>query len=130
MSPTTRIRWGLAVIGGLLAEVGIFAIVLPVAVAFGQQALVYAVPPACLVMTFLCAVWVGRRVASRHVLHGTLVGVVAAVSYIALTLGQTLPFAYLVSHFLKVAGGMAGGFVAARQLERGPVKDAERHQAV
>jgi putative membrane protein (TIGR04086 family) len=130
MGSSTKIRWGLALLGGFLAEVGIFAAVLPVALVFGQQALVYVVPPACLVMTFLGGMRVGRRVASRAVLHGILVGVVAALLYIALTLGQTLPLAYVVSHFLKVAGGMAGGFVAARQVERNPVNDARRQQAV
>jgi hypothetical protein len=117
MSHSTRIRWGLALLGGVLAEAGIFA-VMPIALQFGSQAPLYVIPPTCVVMTFAFGYWVGRRAGSRFILHGTLVGAVAALIYIGLTLGRTLPWAYVVSHFLKVLGGMAGGFVARRQLQR------------
>jgi len=129
MSPTIKIRWGLALLGGFLAEAGIFA-VMPIALQFGDQAPLYVIPPTCLVMTFVFGFWVGRRAGSRFVLHGTLVGVVAALIYIGLTLGQTLPLAYVVSHFLKVLGGMAGGFVASRQLKQGASTDIERAAVV
>ena len=116
-------------LGGFLAEAGIFA-VMPVALRFGDQAPLYVIPPTCVVMTFLLAFWVGRRAGSRFILHGTLVGVVAALIYIGLTVGQTLPLAYVVSHFLKVLGGMAGGFVASRQLKQGASTDIERAAVV
>jgi len=129
MSPSTKIRWGLALLGGFLAEAGIFA-VMPIALRFGEQAPFYVIPPTCLVMTFAFAFWVGRRAGSRFILHGTLVGVVAALIYIGLTVGQTVPLAYVVSHFLKVLGGMAGGFVAGRQFKRRALTDVERAQVV
>jgi hypothetical protein len=129
MIPSTKIRWGLALLGGFLAEVGIFA-VMPIALQFGDRVPLYVIPPTCLVMTFVFAFWVGRRAGSRFVLHGTLVGLVAALIYIGLTVGQTLPLAYVVSHFLKVLGGMAGGFAAGRQFKRGAITEAERAQAV
>ena len=125
MSPSTKIRWGLALLGGFLAEVGIFA-VMPIALQFGSQAPLYVIPPTCVVMTFVFGYWAARRAGSRFVLHGMLVGAVAALIYIALTLGKTLPWAYVVSHFLKVLGGMAGGFVAGRQLKQGANTDIER----
>jgi len=129
MSPSARIRWGLALLGGFLAEAGIFAVV-PVSLQFGAQAPLYVIPPTCLVMTFVFAFWVGRRAGSRFILHGTLVGVVSALIYIGLTVGQTLPLAYVVSHFLKVLGGMAGGFAAERQFRRGATTDVERAPVV
>ena len=54
MSPSTKIRWGLALLGGFLAEAGVFA-VMAVALRFGDQAPLYVIPPACLVMTFVFA---------------------------------------------------------------------------
>jgi hypothetical protein len=113
-----RIRWALVLLGGLLAEVGIFAVVLPVQLLFGEQPFIYSVPPTCLIMTFGFGLWAAGRAGTRHVLHGGLVGAVAALIYIALTYGQTLPLAFVVSHGLKVLGGLAGGFAAGRGRHR------------
>ena len=117
------IRWVQILLGGLLAEVVILVVLLPIAFLTGYDpaagpgsspALVWLVPPACLVATFLVGWWTARRVGSRFLLHGTLVGVAAALLYAALTLNQALPLAYIVSHFLKVIGGAGGGLVAGR----------------
>jgi hypothetical protein len=121
-----RIHWGRALLGGFFAEVVIFAIVLPVSYLLGEQALLIAVPPACLVATFLFGLWAGRGVGSRFVLHGFLVGAVAALLYIGLTIGQPLPLVYTISHGLKVLGGTAGGFAAERRTKRALVADVER----
>lgn len=115
MNALTRIHWVRILIGGFLAEVVVIAIAVPVFKMAGQHALLYVVPPACLVACFLFGWWVGRRVESRFVLHGVLVGVVATVLYIVLTLGQPEPFAYYLAHMLKIVGGAAGGAMAARR---------------
>ena len=56
---------------------------------------------------------------SRHplafILHGILVGLVATLIYVALTRFQPEPAAYIVAHFLKLAGGALGGYVASRR---------------
>jgi hypothetical protein len=104
-----------ALSGGFLAEVSLFAIVIPVFKIFGQHALLYIVPPAALVTCFLFALWVGRGLTSHFILHGALVGVIATLLYIALTLARPEPFAYLVAHGLKILGGAGGGFVAGRR---------------
>jgi hypothetical protein len=54
---------------------------------------------------------VSRRIESRFILHGTLVGAVAALIYLALTRAQPEPFIYIVAHTLNLAGGACGGFV-------------------
>ncbi len=115
MNTPTRIHWIRVLIGGFLAEVSVFAVVIPVFKISGPRALVYAAPSASLVMCFLLALWVGRRLESRFVLHGILVGVVATLLYVALTLARPEPFAYLVAHGLKILGGAGGGLVAGRQ---------------
>lgn len=115
MSSLTGIRWLRVLIGGFLAEVSVIVLVIPVALAYGQHALLYVAPAASLVMCFLFALWVGRGVDSRFVLHGTLVGVVATLLYVGLTLARPEPIPYLIAHVLKILGGAAGGFLSSRR---------------
>jgi len=103
-----------------MAELLVFAIVFPVLYLFGQRAFLASILIASAVMPFIFAVWVGRRVESRFVLHGALVGLVAALIYMGLAWGQRQPLLYKIAHGLKVVGGVAGGAVAARR------KSAER----
>jgi len=115
MANSQRILWGRALLGGFLAELLVFAIVFPVRHFIGQQAFLASILIASAAMPFLFAIWVCRRAESRFVLHGALVGVVAALIYLALAWGQTQPLLYKVAHGLKVVGGAAGGFVASRR---------------
>jgi len=117
MNTGARIHWGRALVGGFLAEVAIVAC-MPVFLMFGERAPLYGIPPACLAMTFVFAVWVGRRIESRFLLHGLLVGVVSALLYLGMTWGQTLPLAYTISHGLKIVGGLGGGLVAAHRSRK------------
>ena len=110
-----RIHWLRILLGGLLAEVALILAIVPLGLRLGETFLHYTAPPGSFVMCFLGALWVGRRIESRFILHGTLVGVVAALIYVALTRGQPEPFAYLVAHALKLMGGACGGFVAQRR---------------
>jgi hypothetical protein len=115
MNTSTEFHWARVLIGGFLAEVLVIALVIPISLLFGQHALLYAAPPASLMACFLFALWVARRIDSRFVLHGILVGVVATLLYVALTLGRPEPLVYLLAHALKILGGAAGGLVAQRR---------------
>src|SRR5260370_3513259 len=95
MSASGRIHWIRVLIAGVLAEASVFVVVIPVFKLSGQHALLFAAPAASLVMCFLFAVWVGRRLESRFVLHGLLVGVVATLLYLALPRAPPDPFSYL-----------------------------------
>ena len=112
---STPLRWRRVLVGGFLAELLVFAIVFPVLYLFGQRAFLASIPIASALMPFILAVWVGRSIESRFVLHGALVGVVAALIYMGLAWGQPQPLLYKIAHGLKVVGGMAGGVVASRQ---------------
>ena len=125
MNNGARIHWVRVLIGGFLAEVSVIAAVIPVFLLFGQRAVAYAALSGSLVMCFLFALWVGRRVDSRLVLHGVLVGVVATLLYVGLTRGRPEPPAYLVAHFLKIIGGAAGGFFAERRRKAMSTATAE-----
>ena len=114
-----QLRWGRVLVGGFLAELLVFAIVFPVRYVFGQRAFLASILIASAVMPFIFAVWVGRRVESRFVLHGALVGVVATLIYMGLAWGQPQPLLYRIAHGLKVVGGMAGGVVTSRRKPTG-----------
>lgn len=110
-----RIHWGRILLGGFLAEASLIAFVIPIAMMWGQRPLLHLVPPLAFVTCFGAGLGVGWRLDSRFVLHGLLIGVVATVLYVALTLGRPEPFAYLLAHGLKILGGAAGAMVAARR---------------
>jgi putative membrane protein (TIGR04086 family) len=114
MMINTRIHWGRIMAGGLLAEVALILAIVPLGLRLGENFLHYTAPPGSFVTCLLGALWVGRRIESRFVLHGTLVGVVAALIYVGLTRAQPEPLAYIVAHALKLIGGACGGFVARR----------------
>jgi putative membrane protein (TIGR04086 family) len=112
---SARIHGGRILLGGLLAEAALILAIVPLGLRLGDNFLHYTAPPGSFVMCFLGALWVCRRIESHFVLHGTLVGVVAALIYVALTRAQPEPFAYIVAHALKLVGGACGGFVAQRR---------------
>ena len=82
MSKIAGIHWGRVLLGGFLAELLVFAIVFPTRYLFGQQAFLASILISSALLPFLFALWVCRRIDSRFVLHGTLVGVVAALIYL------------------------------------------------
>ena len=105
-------------LGGVLAELVVFAIVFPVLHFFGQRAFLASILVASFLMPFAFAVWVGRRIESRFVLHGALVGVAAALFYLLIAWGQPQPLLYKIAHGLKIVGGAAGGVIASRRRNR------------
>src|SRR5262245_12678834 len=107
-----NIRWGWVVLGGLLAELLVFAIVIPIAIFAGQESLLYTAAPASSIATFVCGWWVAKKAANHRLLHGILVGAAAMVIYVAMNLGRPEPLAYLIAHGLKFVGGAAGGYVS------------------
>jgi uncharacterized membrane protein HdeD (DUF308 family) len=126
MANSGKFYWGRVVVGGVLSELAVFVIVFPTLRFFGQRAFLASILIASAVMPLLLAIWVCRRVESRFVLHGALVGVVAALFYVALTRGQSEPVLYVVAHGLKIVGGAIGGAIASRR--RAPAMPALQSQ--
>jgi putative membrane protein (TIGR04086 family) len=114
----TTIHWGRILLGGLFAEVALIIAIVPLGLRVGGNFMNYTAPPGSFITCFLAALWVCRRIESHFILHGTLVGVVAALIYVALSRAQPEPFVYIMAHALKLAGGACGGFVA--QWRRSP----------
>jgi hypothetical protein len=118
-----HILWGRILLAGFFAEVGVFAVVFPVQYFFGQRAFVASIFIGSALLPLVFAIWVCRKVSFRFLLHGALVGVVAALVYLIVAWGQPQPLLYYASHAVKIAGGMAGGAVASRK--RLPIAQAE-----
>jgi putative membrane protein (TIGR04086 family) len=108
-------HWGRVLTAGFLAELLVFAVVFPSLYLFGQRAFLASILIASALFPLIMAFWVGRRIESRFVLHGALVGLVAALFYLMLAWGQPQPLLYKIAHGLKVAGGMAGGALSGRR---------------
>ena len=109
---TAKLQWGRIIAAGLLAEIALIIAIVPLGLRLGDTFLRYSAPPGSFLTCFLAALWMGRKISSGFVLHGTLAGVVAAVFYLLLTRFQPEPWAYVLAHFLKLAGGAAGGYLA------------------
>jgi hypothetical protein len=116
----TTIHWGRILLGGLLAEVALILAIVPLGLRVGGNFMSYTAPPGSFITCFLAALWVCGGVESRFILQGTLVGVVAALIYVALSRAQPEPVAYIVAHALKLAGGACGGFVIQRRRSPSP----------
>ena len=110
-----HLRWGRVIVGGVCAELAVFAVVFPVLHFFGQRAFLASILVASLALPFIFAVWVGRRVESHFALHGVLVGVVAALVYMIVAWGRPQPLLYKIAHGLKLVGGLLGGVMAERR---------------
>jgi len=109
-----NIRWGWILLGGFLAELLIFVVAIPLSLVAGQQSLTYSAPAASFLATLVFGLWIGRKSPQAPLLNGTLVGAAAMLIYLAMTLGRPEPVAYIIAHFLKLAGGAAGGFLALK----------------
>jgi putative membrane protein (TIGR04086 family) len=109
----SRIRWLRIVVGAIAVEVVLLGIAIPLNMSDnGRAILLVLVVPLCVIGTFLGGWWVARRAEDLFLLHGLLLGALAAVIYGALTWRVSLPTAYVVADYLKLVGGAAGGLMA------------------
>jgi len=130
------IRWGRIVLAGVLAPILSFVLVTLIVTVyatylaiqargqpdttlinqFAAQVAPWATPALTTLLTLLGALWVGRPVPSRAQLHGILVGVVAALLSLLLSLigARGLQLPTLSACALIVVAGWVGGLIAAR----------------
>jgi hypothetical protein len=132
VSSSSSLRWGRIVLGGFLAELILIVCVIPVrALGGGDQAITFIAVAGSYVVFVPVAWWLGRSLA-RPVLHGALMGAVAAAIYMLLAVAgryfqpaaPPMPFIYYVAHVLKIAGGATGGWLAQRAAVAATVRQA------
>jgi putative membrane protein (TIGR04086 family) len=119
-----NLRWGWIVLGGFLAELVIFVIVIPVSLLAGRQSLLYSAPVASFIAAFGFGFFVARKAPDRPLMHGILVGLIAVLLYVGMSFARPEPTAYVVAHLLKVLGGALGGYVALKRVPGGAISDA------
>ena len=118
-----KINWGRVLNAGLIAEILLLLIYQLTVQRFGRgTASSVVVIGGCFVFMLVGALWVGRKIESRFVLHGFLVGVVAVVYYVIRSLPNVISGEYpmnyweaaVVGHTPKLLGGIVGGFIAGK----------------
>jgi hypothetical protein len=130
-----RIQWLRVLLAGFLIEV-VLAVVLTGGFAAAGVDLTKGVSPAsaliigigCFVTAFLVVLWLGRGVASRLVLHGFLMGLVATLLYLGLVAasGQMSaalagygPVTFVIVNAARLVGAVLGGAACERRrIER------------
>ena len=112
-----NIRWLRVVLGALLLEILLFAVLVPISFV-NMTLFLFAVPIAVFVFGFLVTRWLLRSVTSGRLANGFLIGVVATAMYFGLVQMQPggvaaavavygAPLFYLVQ-VLRIAGCVAG----------------------
>ena len=133
MSAIGRVRWRWVFAAGFLAEVAILAVFFLLLFAATLAGVPEIAQPmstldnidalvSSFVMFFLLTLWTGKRIESDFVLHGALIGVTGFVLFTVMWISTTgalaQPLPYVAAHFLKVLGGIAGGFVVSQRRRR------------
>ena len=125
------IRWGRALVGALLIEIGLSVVAVPFFAAGRMEMLLLVIPPATLVVAAAAGWWAARR-AERALATGVLTGLWALVLYVLLAgtailiapdqvdMSQSLSASYLASHAFKVIGAAFGGWWVARKRAGAP----------
>jgi hypothetical protein len=133
MSDIRQVHWGRILVAGFLSEVAVFAIFFLLLITAALAGVPDVAKPmgtldyidamlSSFVMVFLFSLWVGKRIESGFVLHGTLVGVFGillfSIMWVATTRSLAQPPVYVVAHLLKILGGITGGLVVERRRRR------------
>lgn len=128
-----KIHWGRIVAAGFLSEAAvmvIFVLLLVIATLVGIPDVARPMSTvdyidamlSSFAMVFFFTLWVGKRIESRFILHGALVGVVGillfTIMWVATTGSLAQPPLYIVAHLLKVLGGIMGGVASERRKLR------------
>ena len=114
-----NIRWGRILLAAVAAEVVVILVILAASTVFkapGELAGYYVAAPASAVATFLMVLWVARKLESRFILHGVLVGLLGVVltGGFIFTAKPEDRWMYAASFVLRIVGGYLGGLVAQR----------------
>ena len=122
-----KINWGRVVNAGLVAEILLLLIYQFVVQAYSSViATRVIVIGGSFLFMLVGALWMGRKIESRFILHGFLVGVVAIVYYVISSLPNALNGEYsgnywlaaLFGHTPKLLGGIVGGYLAGRMKKK------------
>ena len=119
-----KIGWRRVVLGALLLEIALFAVLVPISFV-NLTLFLTAVPIGTFTFGYFVTRWLLRRLSTRLVLHGALIGAVATVMYFGLVLAQPGGMAAAVavygaplfyfSQAMRIAGCVAGAIHEQRR---------------
>jgi hypothetical protein len=117
-----KINWGRVLNAGLIAEILLLLIYQFVVQAYSSDIVANLIMIlGSFIFMLLGALWVGRGIESRFILHGFLVGVVAVAYYVVRSLPRVVSGEYanywviaLWGHTPKILGGIVGGYIAGK----------------
>jgi hypothetical protein len=118
-----KINWGRVVNAGLIAEILLLLIYQFVVQAYSSDIVANLIMIlGSFIFMLVGALWVGRKIESRFILHGFLVGVVAVAYYVVRSLPRVVSGEYanywviaLWGHTPKILGGIVGGYIAGKR---------------
>jgi hypothetical protein len=124
---TTKLQWGRILVGGLLVEVALIIVLVPLLAFADIATLMPIILVGVFVIGFVISWWMAKRVNARRVLHGALMGVVATALYILLCMLQPDggisaviamygPILFVLGNLLRIVGCAAGGFAAIPRM--------------
>ena len=129
-----KIHWMRVVLGALLLEIVLFAVLVPIRFVNVTLFLI-AVPIGVFAFGYFVTKWLLKKVSTRLVLHGALVGMVATVMYLGLVLAQPGGIAAAVavygaplfyfSQAMRIAGCVAGAIHERRRPPLAPSRRAK-----
>jgi hypothetical protein len=124
MESAMNIRWMRVVLGALLLEIVLFAVLVPISFVNTTLFLI-AVPVGVFAFGYLVTGWLLKKVSTRLVLHGALTGMVATAMYLGLVLAQPGGIAaavtvygaplFYISQAMRIAGCVAGALHQQRR---------------
>ena len=107
------IHWRPVLIAAFGSEAAMLIVLIPITfTGISETTLNITVSLVCLLLAFAFGLWSARKVDADFILHGSLVGLIAALIYMVIVRDPTV---YAAANALKIAGGAAGGFIAERQ---------------
>ena len=120
---SNKLQWGRIIVGALLVEIALIIVFIPLLAVADIQTLIPFVVAGVFVFGFAITWCLARKVRSRHVLHGTLIGVIATVLYLLLCMAQPDggisavvamygPVVFVLANLLRIVGCAAGGLAA------------------
>ena len=120
-----KIQWGRVLNAALISEILLLMIYQIFIWKYGRgQTAMTLVVIGSFVFMLAGALWAARKIESRFILHGFLVGVIAALYYAITTFPRVLSGEYanyfqtaLIGHTPKLLGGIAGGWIAAMRMK-------------
>ena len=122
MTSGHHIRWGRVIVAGVLIELAMLSIFIPVNL-FNERSAYYLVPFLAIATAFGFGRWAARPLHGQFVLHGVLAAAVASLIYIVMTTaaGASVPLLFHASNAVRLLAGAAGGAYAGRQARSIPV---------